>query len=235
MEIFIGTSGWNYDWNKGKSIEWYRKNTVFNAVELNYSFYRFPTENAVNAWNSFNDISWSVKVNRLITQNLKLNEKSDRYISDFIRVFDKSKFSIDNLLFQLPPSFGLENIGRIIRVGRKFNKYNPVFELRHTSFFNDDAVKTFKKGGITVASTDSPLGKFYVNTSGKVYLRLHGRKNWYSYNYSKRELSDTLDNIMKLKPRKLYVFFNNVYMFKNCNLFINLVKEKYGDILHYKQ
>jgi uncharacterized protein YecE (DUF72 family) len=234
MRLFIGTSGWGYDWNNDRSIEWYRNNTVFNAIELNFSFYKFPTEKDVRTWRNFRELSWSVKMNRLVTQNLKLNEKSDKFIRDFINVFKKGGLLPDNILFQLPPSFSADNMDRILRIGTKFEKYKPVFELRHKSFFNEDTVKIFTSNSITVASTDSPLGKFYVNTSGEVYMRFHGRGEWYDYSYSIKELSDALIKLSRLKSKKMYVFFNNIYMFKNANTFISTVVKKYGNILRYK-
>jgi uncharacterized protein YecE (DUF72 family) len=234
MRFFIGTSGWTYDWNIRKSIEWYRNNTHFNAIELNFSFYRFPTEKDVRTWRNFRELSWSVKMNRIVTQNLKLNEKSDKFIRDFINIFKKGGLLPDNILFQLPPSFSADNVDRILRIGTKFEKYKPVFELRHKSFFNENIVKKFTANGITFVSTDSPLGKFYVNTSGEVYLRFHGREAWYSYSYSKKELSDAFMELNKLKPKNTYVFFNNTYMFSNANMFISMIIKKYGNILYYK-
>ncbi|RLF12723.1 MAG: DUF72 domain-containing protein, partial [Thermoprotei archaeon] len=39
MRVYIGTSGWLYDWNLDGSLDWYVKNSGLNAVELNASFY----------------------------------------------------------------------------------------------------------------------------------------------------------------------------------------------------
>jgi len=50
MEIFVGTSGWMYSWNKGGNFDWYIQNSNLNAVELNASFYRFPFPNQIIGW-----------------------------------------------------------------------------------------------------------------------------------------------------------------------------------------
>ena len=42
-EIFVGTSGWLYDWNLGSSLDWYAEFSGLNAVELNASFYKLKT------------------------------------------------------------------------------------------------------------------------------------------------------------------------------------------------
>ena len=73
MNIFIGTSGWNYDWNPEKSLDWYVKNTKFNAIELNYSFYRFPSPKAVNAWKAYDFLSCTSLFIFILTHRLMLN------------------------------------------------------------------------------------------------------------------------------------------------------------------
>ena len=49
-KFFIGTSGWYYDWNKEKTLDWYIENSNFNVIELNASFYRFPFPNHIKGW-----------------------------------------------------------------------------------------------------------------------------------------------------------------------------------------
>ena len=50
MNVFVGTSGWLYGWNRGGNLDWYLQNSGLNAVELNASFYRFPYKNQVAGW-----------------------------------------------------------------------------------------------------------------------------------------------------------------------------------------
>ncbi|MCO5383003.1 MAG: hypothetical protein NHB15_13700 [Methanosarcina barkeri] len=42
MDTFVGTSGWYYEWNEMKNLDWFIQNSGLNTVELNASFYRFP-------------------------------------------------------------------------------------------------------------------------------------------------------------------------------------------------
>ncbi|MCW1295430.1 MAG: DUF72 domain-containing protein [Candidatus Parvarchaeota archaeon] len=236
MKMFVGTSGWNYSWNGENTLDWYVKNTKFNAIELNYSFYRFPTIKSVLLWKaSGKDMSWSVKMNRIVTHRLRLNENSYKYVKDFIGIFKKSKLNLDNILFQLPPSMDIKNIDRIIKLADLAGKDRAVFEARNTSFFNENVYKLLRKKGITLASIDSPIGNFYVKTTDKVYLRLHGRKTWYNYRYSRKQLVNILESIEKLKPKSLYVFFNNTDMFNNAKMFVDIINEKHGNLLRNKQ
>ncbi|MEM1742154.1 MAG: DUF72 domain-containing protein, partial [Desulfurococcaceae archaeon] len=68
MQVFVGTSGWLYDWNEEASFDWYVKYSGLNAVELNASFYRFPFRNQIKSWSSKgSNLRWSIKVHRSIT------------------------------------------------------------------------------------------------------------------------------------------------------------------------
>jgi uncharacterized protein YecE (DUF72 family) len=236
MKIFVGTSGWNYSWNNENTLDWYVKNTGFNAIELNYSFYKFPTAKSIISWETLaNGISWSVKMNRIVTHRLRLNENSYKYIKDFLAIFRKSKLILDNVLFQLPPSMDIQSLDRIVKIARLFDKNKIVFEARNASFFNEEVYKLLRREGITLASIDSPIGNFYVKTTDKVYLRMHGRKNWYNYRYSRKQLVNVFESVKKLKPKLLYIFFNNTSMFYNAKMFIDIINEKHGNILRNKQ
>ncbi|MEO0226027.1 MAG: DUF72 domain-containing protein, partial [candidate division WOR-3 bacterium] len=50
MKIHVGTSGWYYEWNQDRTLDWYITNSGLNSIELNASFYRFPFPNQVKAW-----------------------------------------------------------------------------------------------------------------------------------------------------------------------------------------
>jgi len=41
MEIYVGTSGWFYSWNKEKNFTWYVENSRLNAVESTLVFIGF--------------------------------------------------------------------------------------------------------------------------------------------------------------------------------------------------
>ena len=51
MQLYVGTSGWSYDWN-ADGFDWYMKNSNLNSAELNASFYHFPFLNMISSWNS---------------------------------------------------------------------------------------------------------------------------------------------------------------------------------------
>jgi len=69
--------------------------------------------------------------------------------------------------------------------------------------------------GATFCNADSPGNKLtgWV-TSQSAYIRLHGRKRWYSYDYSLQELEEIAEITKKMVRNgamRVYVFFNNDY------------------------
>lgn len=49
----------------------------------------------------------------------------------------------------------------------------------------------------------------YVKTADFVYVRLHGKPRMFYSLYSEEELVDLYKSILKLKPKKAFVYFNN--------------------------
>lgn len=232
MEIYVGTSGWVYDWNEEGSLDWYLKYSGLNAVELNASFYRFPFRNQVLSWakkSSTYVIKWAVKVFRSITHYRKLSLDSLETWRKFYGLFRPLDKHIDFYLFQLPPSFlknnvnveKLEKFVKAIDIGEKF-----AVEFRHTSWFNSDTVEFCRKLGITFVSIDSPIGRFIARSNSIVYLRLHGVDMWYAYDYTLEELEEIAKNVFALNPTKIYIFFNNNHwMLKNARLMLTILKD----------
>lgn len=212
MKVYVGTSGWMYDWNAGGSLDWYVRNSGLNAIELNASFYRFPVPNAIKAWKiKGKELRWAIKVNRLITHVFKFNERGFKAWQRFRELFEPMEQLIDFYLFQLPPlikasySQKIENFFIKAEIGQKF-----ALEARNLSWFNESVVKWASRLGITLVSVDSPeLPHDIFNVNGIVYLRMHGRAAWYSHNYTDEELEDVKERALNTNPEKIYVFFNN--------------------------
>jgi len=228
MEFFVGTSGWAYPWNEEGSLEWYAKSGL-NALELNFSFYRFPSPNAISSWNQKGrDLRWAVKVHRSITHTLKLNERA---LASWFRF--KDRFSpmdplIDFFLFQLPPTTSPRSAAAIeafvkgTELGERF-----ALEARNIEWFSDEWISWATRLGVTWVSIDSPDFPLDVHrTDGSVYLRMHGRSGWYSHLYSEDELLEVGDRILTANPKLAYVFFNNDHgMLTNSRRMLTLLRE----------
>ena len=94
------------------------------------------------------------------------------------------------------------------------------------AWFNDEYTQWAAKLGITWVSVDSPnFPRDVFNTSGVVYVRMHGRTAWYAHLYSDEELKEVVERIFNAKPEKAYVFFNNDHaMLENARKMLSILK-----------
>ncbi|MEM0027697.1 MAG: DUF72 domain-containing protein [Ignisphaera sp.] len=230
IEVYVGTSGWLYDWNEDGTFDWYLRNSQLNAVELNASFYRFPFRNQVIGWakkTALKPIRWSVKIHRSISHVHRLGEKSYEIWKKFIELFKPLDNYVDFYLLQMPPTFK-KNESNVEKL-KKFIKtvspgYKIAIEFRDQSWFNKETVELAKELNITLVSIDSPIGRWIEMCNNIIYLRLHGRTEWYAYEYSNEELEDLAKTILGLNPKKVYVFFNNNHwMLENARKMFSLL------------
>ncbi|MGC8974907.1 MAG: DUF72 domain-containing protein [Thermoprotei archaeon] len=226
-EIFVGTSGWVYDWNLGSTLDWYVEFSGLNAVELNASFYRFPYKNQVLGWSRRGSkLRWSVKVHRSVTHASKMSERALDTWFRFSELFKPLEESIDFYLFQLPPNFSCRNeLLKRVEVFYELTKLKQRFaiEFRHPSCFTERIVEWGRGLGLTLVSVDSPMVSWIAKTSDNVYLRLHGRGGWYAYEYSYEELRELAEKVLQICPEKVYVFFNNDHwMLENARVMLSI-------------
>ncbi|ADV64646.1 DUF72 domain-containing protein [Desulfurococcus mucosus] len=228
MEVYVGTSGWLYEWNEGASLEWYAEESGLNAVELNASFYRFPFRNQVASWSrKGRRLRWSIKVHRSITHLRRLDEKALETWGRFHGVFNPMEGLIDFYLFQMPPGFTCHssNLERVDRF-HEASGLGPrmAVEFRHESCFNEEVAEWGRRKGIVVVSIDAPIASWIVESGGVVYLRMHGRTTWYGHEYTEEELRGIAEKILSLNPVKAYVFFNNNHwMLENARSLLRIL------------
>lgn len=232
VKVYIGTSGWVYDWNPD-GLEWYVQNTGLNSVELNMSFYRFPYRNMVASWSRRGQrLRWSIKVHRSITHVRRMRETALPILEKFIPLFKPMDVLIDFYLFQLPPSYKCsdEYLGRIERIyyasdlGDRF-----AVEFRHPSCYTDRVIHWAERHGLTLVSVDSPIATWITSSNRIVYLRLHGRETWYAYDYTRGELEELARQTIRLEPEKIYVFFNNNHwMLRNAQTMMEIYRGLLG-------
>jgi len=221
MKLFIGCSGWQYaDWQekfypqsiaKTRWFEYYCEQ--FNTVEINYTFYHFPSESTVKRWQQQvkKGFYYSLKANRAITHYKKFHA-TQRMINDFFHQANYLEDKLGCVLWQLPAtlSYTAATLKNIIQQLDP-SKCN-VLECRHPSWWCDDVYKTLAKANIIFCSIDAPnLPNDLIKTNGCIYLRFHGYKNWYQDNYSKQRLATWAEKIKRSKAKTAWIYFNNDY------------------------
>ncbi|MEY4642498.1 MAG: hypothetical protein RLZZ227_2492 [Pseudomonadota bacterium] len=238
-EYHVGCSGWFY-WHLRdtfyKSLptrDWFQTYaSKFRTVEINASFYSWPTEANVKSWlrqAGRKKFIYTVKVCELIT-HVKRFTGAKTLIRDFGYIADLLCPHMGCFLFQLPPSFRYSPA----RLKRILEQLDPlrrnVVEFRHKSWWNDDVYKAFRKAGAIFCSCSGPrLPDTLVKSSDELYIRFHGLKRWYRHDYTKAELSEWVERIHQSGAKRVWIYFNNDndgYAVKNAREMIRLLKRK---------
>lgn len=226
MDVFVGTSGWSYDWNKGGDLDWYLNTSRMNTVEQNASFYRFPFKNQIAGWSrKGGGIRWCVKVHRFVTHQHKFNDTARGIWQRFLDLFSPLDPLTDHYLFQAPPS--MKNIDRFIGFFNGLPRLEKcVLEIRNRDLLLNDAACRKLQDCLPLVSVDSPDTRNRIFAGSLVYLRMHGRDDWYRHDYTQEELEETAALIRKSGAEKVYIFFNNNHsMLENAQQMRALFRE----------
>lgn len=217
--VYVGCSGWRY-WKWRDSFyegvpqpRWFEHYSgVFDTVEINASFYSWPTVAGVQAWRrqaGGKDTVYTVKVCELIT-HIKKFKGTKTLVRDFGMIADILGEQMGCFLFQLPPSFRYTKA----RLNGIVSQLDParrnVVEFRHKSWWNEEVYGAFREAGIIFCSCSGPrLPDELIVTADELYVRLHGPERWYRHDYSDEELRGWADRIKASGAKRAWVYFNN--------------------------
>ena len=180
--VHVGTSGYNYpEWrgpfypekfSTDKMLAYYAER--FRTVEINYTFYRMPTEKLLQGWaaGTPDTFSFTLKAPRRITHDSKLQRCED-LLQSFCRVAATLDRKLAVLLFQLPPNFRKD-----AAVLRAFVDLLPegtraAFEFRHPSWFDAEVFDALRSRNVALCIADSEKLKTPVEiTADYAYFRL---------------------------------------------------------------
>lgn len=221
-EVHIGTSGWIYDdwaerfYPKGvketDQLHYYAQQ--FDTVEVNFTFYRTPSEKVIKSWNErlSPDYHLVVKGSRMVTHFRKLKncEKSLKMFLD--RVLKLHSLRV--ILWQLPPNFH-KDVGVLDHFLKGLPKsVRHAVEFRNSSWWDKEVEEVLSRHcAAFVAVSHEELPDVICPTTDFLYLRFHGQGSQiYTYNYSRKELTAWAVRVKPyLRGRILYAFFNNDY------------------------
>ena len=165
----------------------------FDTVEINASFYSWPTVANVQAWRrqpGKKKFVYSVKVCELIT-HFKRFKGTKTLIRDFGIIADILGERMGCFLFQLPPSYRYTKARWTAIVDQLDPARRNVVEFRHASWWKEEVYRAFRKAGMIFCSCSGPrLPDELIRTADEVYIRLHGPKRWYRHDYSKERTGD---------------------------------------------
>ncbi|MEO9003612.1 MAG: DUF72 domain-containing protein, partial [Ginsengibacter sp.] len=214
--IYIGCSGFDYKvWKnvfypeKLPHSKWFDHYcTQYNTLELNVTFYKFPTEKSLLKWfnSSPDNFKFSVKAPRLITHYKKFNE-CESLLHDFytsIRAGLQEKLGC--VLFQLPPqvAYTPEMLDRLLTAVDY--SFQSVFEFRHESWWNEEVFTQFKKNRLTFCGVSFPrLTSAVIDSSPDLYYRFHGVPVLYKSLYPENFIQDIYRQIKKINPSQAWI------------------------------
>ncbi len=219
-EIHVGTSGWTYaDWdgafypNEVKGAErlaFYA--TVFDAVEVNSTFYRLPFQSLITAWNRRLGAEFHLvlKGPRTVTHLKKLAGCDEPLVRFLERVAPLAALRV--VLWQLPPSLH-KDVARLEEfLARLPGPARHAVEFRHDSWWDEEVARVLERRGAAFVAVSHPrLPEDSPATTDFLYLRFHGKgRRLYDYDYSRKELRAWAARLAPQLPgRALYAFFNN--------------------------
>ena len=180
--VWVGTSGYSYPEWKGsfypadlpsaKMLPYYAAR--FPTVEINYTFYRMPTEKLAAGWAAQTPSPYrlTLKAPRRITHDNRLRNCAD-LVDAFCRVAGTLGDKLGALLFQLPPSAKQDLVLFDEFLAQLPPRVCAAFEFRHASWFTDDVYDALRARGAALCWADADdLQTPIVPTAGWGYLRL---------------------------------------------------------------
>ena len=180
--IWIGTSGYNYPEWKGsfypadlpaaKMLPYYAAR--FPTVEINYTFYRMPTEKLVSGWSAQTPSPYklTLKAPRRITHDNRL-KNCGPLVASFCQAAGTLGEKLGALLFQLPP-----NLKKDLTVFDAFLDELPpkvcgAFEFRHLSWLDEEIFERLSRRNLALCVADSEKLSTPVRvTADYAYFRL---------------------------------------------------------------
>jgi uncharacterized protein YecE (DUF72 family) len=220
--VAIGTSGWTYDgWRgpfyppdvpKKNWLPWYSRQ--FSTAEINGSFYRTPSLEAVRCWRDQtpSEFLFAWKASKFITHWKRLTEKCENSIALMETRLEMLSPKLGSVLFQLPPQFrkNRERLASFLQMLPRRYRYS--FEFRHKSWYEDDIIDLLREQDVALCLSDhhdAPAP--WEVTARHVYVRGHGPTGRYKDHYSDRTLHHWAREITKWKRqgRPVFVYFDN--------------------------
>lgn len=211
--VLVGTSGYNYpEWrgtfypekfSTNKMLAYYAER--FPTVEINYTFYRMPTEKLLQGWSAGTPehFAFTLKAPKRITHVAKLQHCEDT-LQAFCRTARTLGPKLGVLLFQLAPTFKKHT-----EVLKAFLDLLPdgtraAFEFRHPSWFEAEVFDALRSRNVALCIADSEkLSTPLEVTADYAYFRLRDE------GYQQEDLARWAGIVKALPQKDAFVYFKH--------------------------
>jgi uncharacterized protein YecE (DUF72 family) len=243
--LYIGPAGWSYEDSKGIIYPDHGSkfdvlgyiSQFYNTLEVNVSFYRFPTARMSESWvrrvADPKHFLFTYKLNQRFT-----HQRSDPYGAREVQEFKEGIAPANQarmlgaLLAQFPWSFrySQESLETLQHIQEDFQEYPLAVEVRHRSWEQPEAADHLRRLHLNLCTVDQPhmpsnIRLLDVTTGPLAYVRLHGRnaakwfaedvESWerYDYTYTPQELDEVARHVRKVAESadRIFVIANNHY------------------------
>jgi len=220
--VHVGCSGWNYRaWRDElyppglparRWLERYAER--FSTVEVNATFYRLVSRDAVAHWVEQTPPSFifAVKASRYLTHVKRLSDVADgvaRFHERLEPLIESHR--LGPILWQLPESFPRDD-RRLAATLAALPDGRHAFEFRHPSWFVPEVYTLLREHRVALVIGDHPDRPFqsHAATAAWRYVRLHYGRRGARGNYSTSELRTWADRLHAWRAQQeIFVYFNN--------------------------
>jgi uncharacterized protein YecE (DUF72 family) len=211
--VLVGTSGYNYpEWrgtfypekfSTDKMLAFYAER--FPTVEINYTFYRMPSERLLAGWSAGTPAGFrfTLKAPRRITHDSRL-QHCEELVDGFCRTARTLGPKLGVLLFQLPPTFKkdvaiLRNFVALLPEGTR-----AAVEFRHPSWHDAEVFRALRERNVALCIADSEKMSTPVEvTADYTYFRLRDE------GYQTADIERWAGTIASLAVKEGFVYFKH--------------------------
>jgi uncharacterized protein YecE (DUF72 family) len=220
--VRIGCSGWNYaGWRQRfyprglPASKWLAHyGTHFETVEVNSTFYRLPSRDAVARWveQTPEDFVFALKASRYLT-HIKRLTNLDQSIGRFYERIEPlvATPKLGPVLWQLPANFTRDD-NRLASALAVLPPGRHCFEFRHESWFHAEVYALLAEHRAALAIGDTPERPFQAHefTTDWTYVRFHRGRQGRRGNYSPSEIHTWAQRLRRWRQRlEVFAYFNN--------------------------
>jgi uncharacterized protein YecE (DUF72 family) len=220
--VRVGCSGWNYDdWRGGlypqglPKTGWLSRYAErFDTVEVNSTFYRLASRDAVARWveDTPDDFVFACKASRYLTHMKRLKDMAQgvgRFYERIEPLVDSGK--LGPVVWQLPDRFARDD--DLLREAlESLPPGRHCFEFRHPSWFVPEVAGLLRAAGAALVIGDHPERPFQSRelTADFTLVRFHYGRRGRRGKYSEAELATWARRIAAWRSRvEVFAYFNN--------------------------
>ncbi len=214
----IGCAGYSYPEWKGvwypndlPRSQWFSYYArYFQTLELNATFYRFPTLEQIQRWKAQapSGFLYILKAPRMFTHHHQLDDS--QRLKEFFAIAHHLEPHLGGFLFQFPRSQKRSTafFQRLAQL-RSLSSHLIACEFRHPQWWQPQTFTWFEEHNLLFCSVLAPqLPQQLIVLNQQLYLRIHGDP-WYAQNFTLDLLRTIAHQLQQLPIQTGWIIFNN--------------------------